>query len=485
MYDQSLIYDVVIVGAGLSGIGAAYHIQDKCSEQTFTVLEGRASMGGTWDLFKYPGIRSDSDMYTLGFPFNPWKNPKASADGPSILRYIKDTARKFGIDKKIKFNHNVTEASWSEEDKIWTLRIADHEDVTNRIIKCRFLFMCSGYYDYEKGHDPYFPNRDAFQGPIIHPQNWDPDLDYEQKNVIIVGSGATAITLVPEISKKAKKVTMLQRSPGYIMNLPSEDPVANFLQKIIPGQAVYQFSRWKSIIFGLSFYKVSRMWPEKVKGFLQRRIKRSLGEKYDPIHFDPDYDPWDQRLCLVFDDDLFNAMSEDKVGIVTDTIKQFTSKGILLNSEEELKADIIITATGLKIQLLGGIKLMVDGNLVDTGKLHCYRGVMFDGIPNFAFATGYTNASWTLKCELSCHFVAKVVNYMRKNNYSSCIPRFDRKQFKTESLLDFDPGYIKRALDILPKQGSRAPWKVHQNYIRDLFLLKYSTVSDEFLEYRR
>ena len=480
MSDQESKYDVVIIGAGLSGIAAAYHIQDKCPNLSYTILEARDSMGGTWDLFRYPGIRSDSDMYTLGFSFNPWENPKAIADGPAILQYIKDTAKKFGIDENIKFSNKAEKASWSSEENLWTLDIADKQNP----IKCRFVFMCSGYYDYEEGHNPPFENSDSFQGTIIHPQKWDENLDYENKDVVIIGSGATAVTLVPEMAKTASKVTMLQRSPTYIMNLPSEDIVANTLRKVLPGQTAHNISRWKNILFGLLFYKISKRYPDKIKGFLQRKIEKTLGDKYDKRDFDPKYDPWDQRLCLVPDNNLFDSINEGRVEIVTDSINSFTTDGVLLNSGKKLSADIIVTATGLKIKLLGGMKILNDGKEIETGKLHCYRGVMFDDIPNFAVAIGYTNASWTLKCDLNCYFVAKVLNHLRENNYQSCTPRFDNERFRTEPLLDFDSNYIKRAADIMPKQGSSAPWKVHQNYVRDLFSLRFSSVKDEFLEFK-
>ncbi len=484
MISENSQYDVVIIGAGLSGIAAAYHIQDKCPDLSFIVLEGRASMGGTWDLFKYPGIRSDSDMYTLGFSFNPWENPKAIADGPAILQYIKDTAAKFGIDKKIRFNHKAENASWSSEEKLWTIVIAPTGEAPAQTVKCRFVFMCSGYYDYDEGHDPPFQGRESFEGKIIHPQKWDASLDYENKQVVIIGSGATAVTLVPELAKKASKVTMLQRSPSYILNLPSEDIVANTMRKLLPGQTAHALSRWKNILINIAFYKLSKKYPEKIKGFLKRKIKKTLGEKYDERDFDPAYDPWDQRLCLVPDNDLFDAINQGTVEIVTDTIEQFVPDGIRLISGRTISADIIVTATGLKIKLLGGMEIRTDDKLIETGKLHSYRGVMFADVPNFAVAIGYTNASWTLKCDLNCYFVTKVLNHMTANKYTSCTPHFDATRFKTERLLDFDSNYIKRASDILPKQGSRAPWKVHQNYVRDLFSLKYSSVKDEFLEFR-
>ena len=483
MNQQIPTYDVVIVGAGLSGIGAAYHIQEKCPDRSFTVLEGRSSMGGTWDLFKYPGIRSDSDMFTLGFSFNPWKDPKAIADGPAILQYIKDTAKKFGIDKKIQYNHKVIEAAWSGEWERWTLTIAEHENVEHQKIHCNFLFMCSGYYDYENGHSPKFPNSKAFKGIIIHPQKWDTSLNYENKKVVVIGSGATAITLVPEMAKKAQKVTMLQRSPGYIMNLPSKDVVANFLGKTMPSKVAYKVSRWKNILLSTFLYNMSRKRPERIKRFIKSNIKKTLGDKYEDKHFTPKYEPWDQRLCLVPDNDLFEALKSGKAEIVTDTIEKFTSDGIQLNSGKLLEADIIVTATGLKVQLLGGMKLVIGGEPFNIGQAHAYRGVMMSDAPNFAVAVGYTNASWTLKCDLNCHFVTKVLNYMKENNYATCTPRFDDTVFETEPLLDFDAGYIQRALDILPKQGSKEPWKVHQNYLRDLRSLKHAAIDDEYLEY--
>ncbi len=477
-------YDVIIVGAGLSGIGAAYHLQTACSGKSFAVLEARSAIGGTWDLFKYPGIRSDSDMYTLGFPFNPWENPKAIADGPSILQYIKDTAQKFGIDKKIKFNHKVVDASWSDSDKLWTLKIAGNEKVQEQQLRCKFLFMCSGYYDYDKGYTPEFPGSETFKGVIIHPQKWDPSIEYANKKVVIIGSGATAVTLVPEMAKKAGKVTMLQRSPTYVVSLPSEDKIANFFRKVLPSKLAYSLSRWKNILFSIGFYNASRKWPDGVRKLIQKGIKKELGKDYDIRNFDPKYKPWDQRLCIVPDADLFHSIKEGKVEVVTDAIQQFTPKGILLASGKELEADIIVTATGLKVQLLGGMSMHINGELGDTGKTHCYRGVMFSDVPNFAITVGYTNASWTLKCDLSCQFVTKVLNFMEQNNYTVCTPRFDSTVFKSEPLLDFDAGYVLRAFDSLPKQGSKHPWKVYQNYIKDLFSLKMESVNDKYLEYK-
>ncbi len=481
--NETPYYDVIVVGAGLSGIGAAYHLQTACPDKTFIILEGRPNMGGTWDLFKYPGIRSDSDMFTLGFPFSPWENPKAIADGPSILQYIKDTAAKFGIDKKIQFNHKVTDASWSDEEQRWTLTMAPNEHLKHQVLKCNFLLMCSGYYDYENGYTPEFPSIENFKGAVIHPQKWDPEVDYTNKKVIVIGSGATAITLVPEMAKKAEKVIMLQRSPTYVINLPSEDVIANFFRKMLPGKLAYALARWKNIFISMFFFMASKKWPRSVRKIIQKQIRKVLGKDYDMKHFEPPYNPWDQRLCVVPDNDLFHAIKSGKAEIVTDHIEQFTEKGILLKSGSELEADIIVTATGLKVQLLGGMTVHINDVLGDTSKTHAYRGVMFSDVPNFAFTVGYTNASWTLKCDLSCQFVTKVLNYMKENNYTVCTPRFD-PSMPSEPLLDFNAGYVLRALDKLPKQGSKHPWKVYQNYVRDLMSLKWSGVDDEYLEYR-
>lgn len=477
------VYDVVIIGAGLSGIGAAYHIQTKCPGKSFVLLESRASIGGTWDLFKYPGIRSDSDMYTLGFSFYPWKNAKSIADGPAILDYIKETASVFGIDKKIRFNHKVIDASWTDEEKLWTITIAAHGQTPQQQIKCRFMFACSGYYNYNAGYSPEFKNSNTFNGTIIHPQQWDTNLNYKDKKVVVIGSGATAVTLVPELAKQAAKVTMLQRSPTYVINLPSEDRIANFLKKIFPKQAAHTFIRWKNIVIAMLFYNVSRRWPNFVRKLIKGGIKKELGAAYDLKHFDPKYNPWDQRLCIIPDNDLFAALKGGKAEIVTDTIKEFTPNGILLESGKELEADIIVTATGLTVQLLGGMNMTVNGKSFNPQNVHCYRGVMFSDIPNFAVAIGYTNASWTLKCDLSCHYVTRVINHMDAKGHKVCVPKFDSNEFESERLLDFDAGYIKRAEAQLPRAGSRAPWKVYQNYFRDSYSLKHSAVSDKYLEY--
>ncbi len=475
-------FDIVIIGAGLSGIGAAYHIMDKCPNKSFAILEARENMGGTWDLFKYPGIRSDSDMYTLGFSFNPWVDAKSIADGPAILQYIKDTASKFGIDKKIKFNHKVLNASWSDEENCWTLKINCSGEIKH--IKCNFLFSCSGYYDYEKGYEPEFPKKEDYKGVYIHPQHWPENLNYENKKVVVIGSGATAVTLVPELSKKAKKVTMLQRSPTYVMSLPRKDRLAERIKKIFRPKMAYSLIRWKNIRVGQWFYQACQNWPKTMKKYILKKAEAQLGDDFDMKHFDPKYGPWDQRLCVVPNGDLFKSIRSGKAEVQTDHINSFTEKGILLASGKELEADIIVSATGLNVKLLGGMTLYVNGVIANPKDIHCYKGVMFSGIPNFAVAIGYTNASWTLKCDLSCYYVTRILNYMKAKKYKVCIPEFDHNQFQSEPLLDFDAGYIKRAKDNLPRQGSKAPWKLYQNYFKDAYTLKKARAVDKYLKFK-
>lgn len=479
---QTPIYDVLVIGAGLSGICAGFHLQDKCPNKSFLILEARENMGGTWDLFKYPGIRSDSDMYTLGFPFYPWKNPKAIADGSAILQYIKDTAKEFNLNEKIRFQHKVIAANWSDIEKMWTLELEANEAVENTVLKAKFVFSCSGYYNYEKGHTPNFKGSENFKGKIIHPQKWDTNLDYTNKKVVVIGSGATAVTLVPEMAKKAEKVTMLQRSPSYIMNLPSEDIIANTLKKVLPAQMAHNVVRKKNVYLSLALYNACRKYPDFMRKMLKKPIKKQLGDKYKEENFNPKYNPWDQRLCLIPDNDLFEALKTEKAEIVTDTVDKFTENGILLNSGKILEADIIVTATGLKVQLLGGVKPTINNELVETGNMKAYKGVLFSDVPNFAISLGYTNASWTLKADLNCEFVARIINYMDEKNYSVVKPKFD-DEMEIEPLLDFDAGYIKRALDILPKQGTKQPWKVYQSYLKDVKLLKHASVDDEYLVY--
>jgi cation diffusion facilitator CzcD-associated flavoprotein CzcO len=483
MRSANQTFDVVIVGAGLSGIGAAYYLKTHCPWLSYTILESREAIGGTWDLFKYPGIRSDSDMYTFGFSFHPWKNPQSIADGPSILAYINETADTYDLRKKIKFGSKVTSASWATEANSWTLTVAKANGEKDSVICSNFLFMCSGYYNYSHGYLPEFPGYDDFKGILVHPQKWDPTLDYSGKEMVIIGSGATAVTLLPELAKKAAKVTMLQRSPTYVMNLPREDKLANFLKKVLPAKLAHGAARWKNILMGLAFYKACRRWPGKLKGFLKKQVQKELGDKYAEQNFNPDYNPWDQRLCFVPDNDLFEAIKQGNAHIITDSIRTFTEKGIELSSGQHLNADIIVTATGLQLQLFGGMKIMIDGKPADFKNSHAYKGVMLSGIPNFAIAIGYTNASWTLKAELNCRFVTRLLNHMKKHGHHVCTPQYDPLIGASEPLMDFNSGYIKRAEDFLPKQGAKAPWKVYQNYIRDIFSLKHPDVKDGYLHY--
>ncbi len=468
--------DVVIVGAGLSGIGAAYHLKDKCPHLSFTILEARSNLGGTWDLFKYPGVRSDSDMYTFGFKFHPWKSDKLLADGSSILSYIHETVDKYDLRKYIQFNKKVISSTWSSQEKRWNLALAD----TSKIA-CKFLFMCSGYYNYEQGYQPKFPNIDNFKGQIVHPQKWDDKLNYEDKEMVIIGSGATAITLLPTLAQKAKSVTMLQRSPTYILGRKNKDGFVKFLKRILPDNIAHQIIRWRNILLTLLFYQFSKKYPDFIKKYLLKNIQKILGEKYNSKDFTPHYNPWDQRLCVVPNNDLFEAINQGKALIKTDTIKSFTENEILLDSGKKIQADIIVTATGLDVQLLGGMKVFVNDQLIDIGKTYAYKGTLLSGIPNLAINIGYTNSSWTLKSDLNCEFVTKLLNHMKKNGYQMCTPVFN--QSSSQRLLDLDAGYLLRAKNILPRQGIKSPWRVNQNHIKEVFLLRYGTITTKDLKY--
>lgn len=476
-------YDVIIVGAGLSGIGAAHNLQEKCPEKSYIILEGREAIGGTWDLFKYPGIRSDSDMFTLGYSFKPWKDQKAIADGPSILKYIRETAEEGGIDKNIRFNHKVTGSSWSSDTNQWTITSTIANSTEQKFYTCSFLFICSGYYNYDEGYTPEFAGREDFAGKIIHPQHWDTALDYTDKKVVVIGSGATAVTLVPEMAKKAREVVMLQRTPTYIMTAPEKDKIANTLRKIMPDKMAYFLSRWKNILMSILFFNASRKWPNTMKNLLKKGVKKEMGDQYKEEDFDPPYFPWDQRLCLVPDSDLFAALKTDRARIVTDQIEKFDKNGILLKSGDHLDADIIVTATGLNMLLVGGMTLHVDGEEVEASKVYCYRGMMLSGVPNMAFTIGYTNASWTLKCNLTNEYVCRLLNYMSENNLHVVTPQVQESEMTSEPLLDFNSGYVLRSIDNLPKQGSKDPWKVRQNYIYDIFNIRHSSLKDKALVY--
>lgn len=477
-------FDVIVVGAGLSGIGAAHYLQTECPNKTYTILEMRDTIGGTWDLFRYPGIRSDSDMYTLGYAFRPWTSPKAIADGESILKYIRDTAKEEGIEKNIRYKHKIIASNWSSQKQQWTIDVEQTD--TKEIIQftCNFLLMCSGYYNYDHGYTPEFKGRNSFQGQIIHPQKWTSDIDYADKKIIVIGSGATAVTLVPELSKKAAKVIMLQRSPTYIATAPSEDKIANFLRKILPSKVAYSLSRWKNVLTGLFFYNLARSKPHWVKASIYKETQKALGEDYDvKKHFSPKYNPWDERFCLVPDGDLFIALRKKKAEIVTDYIDQFTEKGILLQSGEELEADIIVTATGLDMKFMANLQVAIDGKKMQPTEHYVYRGTMLSNVPNLALITGYTNASWTLKSDLTSQYVCRLINHMEKTNKKEVVPELN-EHLDDIPLIDFTSGYIERAKDKLPKQGTKKPWKLHQNYAKDIINFRYTKLDDSVLKFK-
>lgn len=476
-------FDVLIVGAGLSGIGAAYHLQTECPGKSFVILEARSASGGTWDLFRYPGVRSDSDMFTLGYRFRPWREAKAIAEGPSILRYIRETATEHGIDRKIRFGHKVIRACWSSQDARWTVEAADANGETVQFA-CNFLYMCSGYYDYSEGYMPVWPGMERFRGQIVHPQKWPEDLEYRGKRMIVIGSGATAVTLVPALADSAGHVTMLQRSPTYIVARPSEDVIANFLRKLLPARAAYAMVRWKNVLIGMYFYGLARRRPDYMRQGILNLVRKELGPKYDvEKHFSPRYNPWDQRLCLVPDSDLFATIRAGKASIVTDEIETFTETGLRLRSGNEIEADIIVTATGLRLKLLGGTQIVVDGAPVDMSRTLGYKGVMFSDIPNFASAFGYTNASWTLKADLTAAYVCRLLNYMDERGYASCTPRKRDPEIVEEPMVNFTSGYFLRASASLPKQGSKKPWRLYQNYALDTFALRFGKVDDGTMEF--
>ena len=472
-------FDVIVIGAGISGIGAGYHLQTKCPGKSYAILEGRDTIGGTWDLFKYPGIRSDSDMYTLGFSFFPWKEKEAIADGPSILKYLDETSKKFNIDKKIKFNHYVKDASWCSEKSIWTLKVEDKNIMDTVTISCNFIFMCSGYYSYEKGYTPDFDGINEFNGKIMHPQKWDSSIDYSNKEVIVIGSGATAVTLVPEMAKDAKHVTMLQRSPTYVVSAPQQDPLAIFLQKYLPSKLSYFIVRWKNILRQQWYFRLCKKNPKRVKDFIINQVRKSLGHDYDvDKHFTPNYNPWDQRMCLVPNGDLFKSIRKKQTSVVTDTIDKFTATGIKLESGKTLAADLIVTATGLNLEICSNINLKVDGKDINLPDTVTYKGMMFSGVPNLVSTFGYTNASWTLGADLTSEYVCRLLNYMKKSSIKKCCPEANSKIENNDDWLNLTSGYIKRSKDIFPKQGKRSPWTNNQNFLKDIFQIRYGKIND-------
>jgi cation diffusion facilitator CzcD-associated flavoprotein CzcO len=480
-------FDVLIIGAGLSGIDAAHHLQKFCPNKSYVILEQRERIGGTWDLFRYPGVRSDSDMLTMGYSFRPWTNPKAISPGNDIRGYITDTARDEGIDRNIRFGHHINRAAWSSKEARWTVcavrKFPDGHD--ERVtLTCSFLLSCAGYYRYSAGYAPEFPGAGRFRGRIVHPQAWPEDLDYAGKRVVIIGSGATAVTLLPAMAKTAGHVTMLQRSPTYIVSMPEQDVIANRLRRSLPAMWAYRLSRWKNTAFMIYVYQLAQHFPNFVKAGLIRKVHEALGPDYDvATHFTPRYNPWEQRLCLMPDGDMLEAIKSGRAGVITDHIETFTEKGIKLKSGTELEADIIVTATGLVLQAYGGIELSVDGRNVEIGNTLAYKGVMLSGVPNSASVFGYINASWTLKADLICAYVCRLLNFMDRKGVLQVTPKSFNEKAAAPFVEKFLPGYMERALADWPKQGSKPPWRVYQNYIRDTISLKWASVDNGALEF--
>jgi cation diffusion facilitator CzcD-associated flavoprotein CzcO len=469
--------DVLIVGAGLSGIGAAHHIQSAFPRRSYTILEARDAIGGTWDLFRYPGVRSDSDMHTLGYRFRPWTRAEAIADGPAILEYVRETAAEAGIDRHIRYRHRVLRAEWSTVDARWTVEaVHDGEPVR---VSCHFLYVCGGYYRYDAGHAPDFPGVERFGGTVVHPQRWPADLDHSGTRIVVVGSGATAVTLVPALAERAAHVTMLQRSPTYVLSVPGEDPIANGLRRIVGARRTYPIVRWKNVALTTLIYRLSRRRPTLMRKLIRRAAVKQLPAGYDvDTHFNPRYQPWDQRLCLAPDGDLFAAISSGKASVVTDELVEFTGTGLRLASGAELAADIVVTATGLRLLVLGGIRLAVDGRDVKVPETLAYKGMMLSGVPNFAFTIGYTNASWTLKADLVGEYVVRLLRHMDRHGYDQCVPTNDDPTVTERPLLDFQAGYVLRSVHEFPKAGSRAPWRLGMSYAHDVVKLRYGRIDD-------
>jgi cation diffusion facilitator CzcD-associated flavoprotein CzcO len=463
---------VLIVGAGLSGIGAAVHLQRDLPDASYAILEARESSGGTWDLFRYPGVRSDSDMYTLGYSFRPWPGAKAIADGPSILEYVRDTARDTGVDGRIRYSSRVVRAEWSTPDARWTVTVEHPGSGATSTVTCGFLFMCSGYYRYDEGYTPSFAGTDRFRGRIVHPQHWPADLDWAGRRVVVIGSGATAVTLVPALADSAASVTMLQRSPTYIAARPAGDRLADLLRGRLPATTAYAVLRWKNVLLTMLSYEVSRRRPGLMKKLVRKGLEKELPAGFDiDRHFTPPYDPWDQRFCIVPEGDLFRVIRAGRATMVTGHIETFTERGLLLTDGNEIEADVVVTATGLQMLVLGGVSFVVDGREVPLASTVGYRAMMFSGLPNLAASIGYTNASWTLKCDLICRYVTRLLRHMRTHGYTAVTPRWTAPELPDEPFIDLRSGYVLRSVDAFPRQGTQAPWRVHQNYVRDRRML--------------
>ena len=478
-------FDVIIIGAGLSGIGAGYRLQTRCPSKRYVILEGRAEIGGTWDLFRYPGVRSDSDMHTLGYPFRPWKEPEAIADGARILQYVRDTAQEFGIDRNIRFRQRVVSASWSSEKTRWTVETKSDTGETRRYA-CNFLYGCTGYYRYDAGYQPGFRGAERFRGRFVHPQQWPEDLDYADKRVVIIGSGATAVTMVPAMARTAAHVTMLQRSPSYILSLPNHDPIARLIRRLLPERAALHVVRWKNILINIVIFQISRLAPNHMRRMLRDGAIKDLPQGYEvDKHFNPSYQPWDQRLCLIPDSDFYKSISAGRASVVTDEIDTLTEHGICLKSGAELEADIVVSATGLRMLVVGGVRLIVDGMPVEPSRQFIYKGTMISNVPNFAFCIGYTNPPWTLRADLASTYLCRMLNHMDRRGYSTCMPACDPASLEPRPLLNLKSGYIRRAAADLPKSAATAPWLIRQNYIRDWLMMKLSRLEDGVLQFSK
>ena len=484
--EDKVVFDVLIVGAGLSGIGAAVHLRQRCPERRLAILEGRAESGGTWDLFRYPGVRSDSDMYTLGYGFKPWRAAKSIADGPAILHYIRETATEHGLDAHIRYQHKVVSAAWSSADARWTVNILQGADAQPIQMHCQFLLMCSGYYRYDRGYLPAFEGMADFAGHIVHPQHWTPDVQWADKRVVLIGSGATAVTLLPELAKQATHVTLLQRSPTYMVSRPAVDRVAVWLNRYLPTKTAYALTRWKNVLMGMFFYRLAKTRPDGFARKLIEGVQQQLGPDIDVRkHFTPHYKPWDQRLCLVPHGDLFQSIRQGKASVVTEQIERFVRDGVLLKNGQTLPADLIVTATGLDLQALGGINLSVDGKPIQVRDCLGYKGMMLSGVPNLANVFGYTNASWTLKSDLTSQYVCRLLNHMAKTGTRQCTPTLADSTVIPARSVDFSSGYIQRSLDRFPQQGNKPPWRLHQNYLLDLLAFKFGRLDDGAMVFTR
>ena len=476
--------DVLIIGAGLSGIGGACHLRRSSPDRSFMILESREASGGTWDLFRYPGIRSDSDMYTFGYGFKPWSDKSSIADGHKILSYIREAAAEYDVEQHIRYQHKVVSASWSSTQSRWLVTAERGDTGEQATISCQFIFSCSGYYDYDQGYTPEFAGIDSFKGQVIHAQHWPEQLDYRGKRVVVIGSGATAVTLVPAMSQDTASLVMLQRTPTYIASVPKEQPLAETLRKWLPDSWVFRLIRWKQVLFQIYLYQLSRRNPQGLRKYLLGLVRKEMGPDYDvDTHFTPDYNPWDQRLCGVPDGDLFAAIREKRAEVVTDHIDQFNKEGIHLKSGKQLDADIVVLATGLNLKFAGGVQYSVDGKVLDFAEHFIFRGMMFSGLPNMAFTVGYTNSSWTLKADLTGQYVSRLLNKMARHSYTAVTPRLTG-EVEEMPLLDFDAGYVLRSRESFPKQGNRLPWKNYQNYIRDFIGLRLGRQNDDELEFR-